>query len=127
MSTCVAESSHFSDSKSLETYLCSTMSEKMLSSQAILSMHKHNVVDMDLMFSEFACLKRRCLALCLLPLIHWKHYKRVSPIIKHTIHYPKGCHINSIRYHNTQATSPHLGNQLSQVETKVDDPRARIS
>ena len=55
----------FSNIKRLKSPLRSTMTDKRLSSLAILHIHKHKNVDIDRLVTEFACLKGRCLAVCL--------------------------------------------------------------
>ena len=63
--TCTAERS-FSGMKRLQTPFWKTMTDKRLSSLAILHIHKHkNVIDIDGIITEFARLKGTLLALCL--------------------------------------------------------------
>ena len=65
LSTCTAERS-FSGMKRLQTPLQRTMTDERLSSLAILHIHKHkDVIDIDGIITEFACLKSTHLALCL--------------------------------------------------------------
>ena len=64
--TCTAARS-FSSMKRLKSPLRSTMRDERLSSLAILHIHKHKNVDIDRLVTEFARLKGRRLALCLLP------------------------------------------------------------
>ena len=65
VSTCTAKRS-FGGMKRLQTSLRSTMTDKRLSSLAILHIHKHrDINDIDGIITEFARLKGTHLALCL--------------------------------------------------------------
>ena len=62
VSTCTADS--FNSMKRLKTTLRSTMTDKRLSSLAILHFQKHKDVDADDFITEFARLKGGHLAIC---------------------------------------------------------------